>query len=120
MSTGSSSITMTASQAFTGPSTGFVILGPDFVTKTITLSSTFAADLYALLGSPLLTLYTYDIIFSMSNSGYFFYLTTADTNIITSNSYKFTQNGGLINGPSQGFLFVLTQISPPQFTVYDC
>lgn len=115
--TSSSDTTLYASDAFNAPDTGIVVSSNNFGGYTLTLSDTFASDLYTLMGSP--SLYTgYKIYFSIGN-GNFFVIQNADSNIITDYSSTFLYDSGQINSDFHPILFQLTQITPdPQFTLW--
>jgi hypothetical protein len=107
---------LTVSQAFSGSSGGYVVIGPHFSNRTLTLDSSFAQDLYDEIGTPSLN-YAYPIWFSIGN-GNSFVLATNDDNIITTNSTTFEYNEGFFDLNISPLVFILTQVSPPQFTVY--
>lgn len=113
----SSDTDLSANQVVTGPNSGFVVAGPNFAGYALTLQSGFAADLYTALNSPSL-LYSYPVTFSCGH-GNTFKLEINDSDLIVSNSTTIEYNYGNITSMWQPtLLFVLTQTSPPQFTIY--
>lgn len=113
--TATSDAILNASDAFTSPTTGIVVASNSFSGYSLILSSTFANDLYTLMGSP--SLYTGYLIYFSPGNGNNFSILTADSNIIIPNSTTFTYNA-TVNNTMQAVVFQLTQISPPQFTVW--
>lgn len=113
----SGNVSLSASDVVTGPSGGYVVAGPNFQGYTLTLTSTFASDLYTALSSPSL-LYAYPVTFSCG-AGNTFTLANADSHLDTSVSTTFANNLGTIDSAWQPtILFVLDSTSPPHFTLY--
>ncbi len=110
--------TLNVTDFYSSTDDGYVIATAPFAGNTLSLSATFAADLYVALNRPKLTQLTnYKIFFSPGN-GYMYTLASLDANIVTTNSMTFAYNGGVIWGQNQPLVFNLTSITPPTFAVY--
>lgn len=90
---------------------GFVVAGPNFLGCTLSFPNSFASNLYGQLGNP-------PVLFSCG-SGNNFTLENHDENLISTNSTTMTQNMGHVDNKWQPTItFVVSQTSPPQFTLY--
>ena len=110
---------LVASNIITLPYQGWIMVGPGFTGNTITMDNGFANDLYVALGAPAL-LYAFTLVLSFVGArDYSATLSVIDPDIDISNSTTLAfRNGRICTDKMLVLMFVLTQVSPPQWTVY--
>jgi hypothetical protein len=98
---------------------GWIVSGPNFSGYNLTMPSGFASSLYTALGGVLLSLYHIHHVHFTAGANYSYTLVNADSDILTADCTTISANNGIISTSWQPRIgFQLTQISPPQFTLF--